>query len=169
MEILIFILIIAFVFSNKKKKASKSAPVKPAAAARARAAAKAASAASATPATPAPRPAPPKNVAAVKVAGQSSPVFMAAPKGAPLPASILDEALADEEGCVGGSMRHTHEEGESREAHKRHTEAVRRREAEELLVRAQAENAAGERRERMRQAVVMAEILGKPRALQRRV
>ena len=98
----------------------------------------------------------PKNVKAVKLDSQSSPVFMAGP------------AMLDEEGCVGGSMAHTHEEGESRAEHKRHQEAARRQEAEENL----AVQAAMEMREmnlhRLRRAVVVSEILGKPKALQHR-
>jgi hypothetical protein len=80
-----------------------------------------------------------------------------------LPASILDEE--DEEGCVGGSMAHTHEEGESRTEHARHLREAQNREAQETL----AASAAAELREmnlsRLRQAVVMAEILDRPRAL----
>ena len=97
----------------------------------------------------------------VQVPGQKSPVFMAA-RG-PLPASILDEE--DEEGCVGGSMAHTHEEGESRTEHAHHLREAQNREAQETL----AASAAAELREmnlsRLRQAVVMAEILDRPRAL----
>ena len=62
-------------------------------------------------------------VRAVKVAGQASPVYVKAP-------SILEE---DEEGCVGGSMEHTHHEGESRAEHRQHLAAIQRQEQEDTL------------------------------------
>ena len=185
MEVLFFILMIVFAVvsskNDKRKKAAagktpadranavKSAQVaraaKAALAAQVAQAVQAAQAASVPVETEAPaakeRPAKaqavaPKNVKAVKLDSQSSPVFMTGP------------AMLDEEGCVGGSMAHTHEEGESRAEHKRHQEAARRQEAEENL----AVQAAMEMREmnlhRLRRAVVMAEILDRPKALRRR-
>lgn len=102
-----------------------------------------------------------EDVKPVKVAGQQSPVFMAAK--APLGASILDE-----EGCVGGSMEHGHEEGESREEHRRHVEEAHRREARETLADQAAAELGRRNLSRLRQAVVMAEILDRPKALRRR-
>ncbi len=67
----------------------------------------------------------------------------------------------DEEGCVGGSMEHTHEEGESREEHGRHMEAMRARDAEEAAQEARRTIDAAT----LRRAVVMSEVLGRPRAL----
>lgn len=71
-------------------------------------------------------------------------------------------ALADEE-CAGGSMPHRHTQGVSRAAQNRRLEELdHRREAEEadrLFPRTIDARA-------MRRAVVMAEVLGKPRALQ---
>ena len=97
-------------------------------------------------------------VKAVRVAGQASPVFMKAP-------SILEQ---DDEGCVGGSMEHTQHEGESRAEHRQHLEKIHHQEQEDSL----AAQAAQEIREmnihRLRRAVVVSEILGKPRALQHR-
>lgn len=73
-------------------------------------------------------------------------------------------ALEDEE-CAGGSMEHHHTQGVSRAAQNRRlSELDSRREAEEAdrLVPTAIDAAA------MRRAVVMAEVLGKPKALQGR-
>ncbi len=73
-------------------------------------------------------------------------------------------ALEDEE-CAGGSMAHHHTQGVSRAAQNRRlSELDSRREAEEAdrLVPTAIDAAA------MRRAVVMAEVLGKPKALQGR-
>lgn len=73
-------------------------------------------------------------------------------------------ALEDEE-CAGGSMAHHHTQGVSRAAQNRRlSELDSRREAEEAgrLVPTAFDAAA------MRRAVVMAEVLGKPKALQGR-
>lgn len=74
-----------------------------------------------------------------------------------------EPAHTDEEGCVGGSMAHTHEEGESREEHARHMAAMTARDAEEAAneVRPAIDAAA------LRRAVVMSEVLGRPKALRR--
>ena len=74
----------------------------------------------------------------------------------------------DAEGCVGGSMEHAHTEGESRAEHSRHVEAQRQREAEEHRAAQLAGELAAMNVRRMRQAVVMAEILDKPKALRRK-
>ena len=68
-------------------------------------------------------------------------------------------ALADGD-CAGGSMAHTHTEGVSRSAHARRIAAIdaSRPDAEDILP--EAVDAAA-----LRRAVVMAEVLGKPRAL----
>ena len=94
----------------------------------------------------------------VKVAGQASPVFMKAP-------SILEE---DEEGCVGGSMEHTQHEGESRVEHREHLAAMQRQEQEESLAAQAAQEIRDMNIHRLRRAVVVSEILGKPKALQHR-
>ena len=73
-------------------------------------------------------------------------------------------ALEDEE-CAGGSMEHHHTQGVSRAAQNRRlSELDNRREAEEAgrLVPTAIDAAA------MRRAVVMAEVLGKPKAMQGR-
>lgn len=67
----------------------------------------------------------------------------------------------DEEGCVGGSMEHTHEEGESREEHSRHMAAMQARDAGEAAQEARPTIDAAT----LRRAVVMSEVLGRPRAL----
>ena len=76
-------------------------------------------------------------------------------------------SLTDDEGCVGGSLPHDHEEGEGHEEHARHMADYARRELDE---RTREEHAghAGLNLSDVRRAVVMAEILGKPKALQRR-
>lgn len=70
-------------------------------------------------------------------------------------------ALADED-CVGGSMEHTHTEGVSRRRHARRMAAIDAEHAgaEDILPEAIDARA-------LRRAVVMAEVLGKPRALRR--
>ena len=74
-------------------------------------------------------------------------------------------SLNDGEGCVGGSMPHTHTEGESRAEHDRHREAVRRREARETIERESSEREAFRRSQDLRRAIVMAEVLNRPVAL----
>ncbi|MBR0368563.1 MAG: hypothetical protein IJH86_09270 [Clostridia bacterium] len=106
----------------------------------------------------------PGAVRAVKVPGQSSPVFMAAsPAAAP-----QGEGAADDEGCVGGSMAHTHDEGESRAEHDRHMKAAMRRETDESLAAQAAQELSEMNIHRLRRAVVVAEILDRPKALRRR-
>ena len=94
-----------------------------------------------------------------------APAAPAAPIVSAVPAFAQGASAGDDEGCVGGSLPHDHAEGESRKEHSRHTDTVKRREAAELLTQARAELAATERLDRMRQAVVMAEVLGRPKAL----
>lgn len=74
-------------------------------------------------------------------------------------------SLMDDEGCVGGSMAHAHTEGETHAEHRRHVEALHRREAEETRAAQAAVDLAAMNVQRMRQAVIMAEILDKPVAL----
>ena len=69
-------------------------------------------------------------------------------------------ALEDKD-CYGGSMEHTHTEGVSRSAHARRMAAIDSVHDEDAPP--QAIDAAA-----LRRAVVMAEVLGKPRALQAR-
>ena len=78
------------------------------------------------------------------------------------------DSPADEEGCLGGSMAHDHAEGESRAEHAGHLAAAKRREAEELLTQAEAERRTQLNAQKLRQAVVMAEVLGRPKALRPR-
>lgn len=73
----------------------------------------------------------------------------------------------DEEGCVGGSMPHDHTEGERRDEHARHIAAMAARDAEEAVLAAPRGIAALDPTA-LRRAVVVSEILGKPRALRRR-
>ena len=73
----------------------------------------------------------------------------------------------DEEGCVGGSMEHHQHEGESRAEHTRHIAEVQRREREETLSAQTAEALGQMNLRRLRQAVIMAEILDKPKSLRR--
>jgi len=116
----------------------------------------------------------PAAVKSVKVEGQKSPVFMAASAAATIPRETGDIPArqpsmleADEEGCVGGSMAHTHEEGESRKEHARHVREARKQEAQEALAVQAATELSEMNLHRLRQAVVMAEILDRPRALRR--
>jgi len=67
--------------------------------------------------------------------------------------------LADED-CFGGSMAHTHTEGVSRSAHARRMAAIDANADEDVLPETIDARA-------LRRAVVMAEVLGKPRALRK--
>ncbi len=69
----------------------------------------------------------------------------------------------EDEDCVGGSMAHTHTEGVSRAAQSRRMAAIDRGQASEAALMPNAIDARA-----LRRAVVMAEVLGKPRALARR-
>ena len=186
MEVLVFILIIIFisVSGNKNKKKQGQSAVKGAPNAKAVANPKAASRVKAAPRVKFPKQdevtkmlsdwlddaavataaaKAPAEVRPVKVAGQQSPVFMATSKSRE--ASILDEV--DDEGCVGGSMAHTHEEGESRAEHARHVREARQREVRESMAAQAATELSELNLQRLRQAVVMAEILDRPKALRR--
>lgn len=92
------------------------------------------------------------------------------PPKAPQPLETLPvgESVRDAEGCVGGSLGPHREEGESRAEHAAHDRARRAALAAES---AAARHAAAVRHaniEQLRRAVVMAEILDKPKALRRR-
>ena len=67
--------------------------------------------------------------------------------------------LVDED-CAGGSMEHTHTEGVSRAAHARRMAAIDAGHDEDVLPETIDARA-------LRRAVVMAEVLGKPRALRK--
>ena len=88
-------------------------------------------------------------------------------KAAPAPAADIMQgaSMLDEEGCVGGSMDHDHTEGERHEEHDRHMKAAKQRESQELLEQVAAQRQATVNAQALRRAVVMAEVLGKPRAL----
>ncbi len=78
------------------------------------------------------------------------------------------ESVVDAEGCVGGSLGAHREEGERRAEHRLHE---RRREAALAAECAASRRAAAVRQanvDQLRQAVVMSEILDKPKALRRR-
>ena len=77
-------------------------------------------------------------------------------------------SATDSEGCVGGSLGAHREEGESRAEHEAHNRA---RAAAIAAERTAARRAAAARRanvDQLRQAVVMSEILDRPKALRRR-
>ena len=89
-------------------------------------------------------------------------------------ASVLQPEIAqgvslhDDEGCVGGSMEHVHTEGETHAEHRRHVEALRRRETEERLAAQAAAELAALNTQKLRQAVIMKELLDRPVALRGR-
>lgn len=66
----------------------------------------------------------------------------------------------EDEDCYGGSMEHTHTEGVSRTAHARRMAAIDEVHDEDVLPEAIDAQA-------LRRAVVMAEVLGKPKALRK--
>ena len=107
---------------------------------------------------------------APKLAAQPAiPVQPAAPAAQPAaPLYAQGGGLEDDEGCVGGSMAHVHTEGETRAEHREHVERLKKREAEEQQAEEALWDSAALNRQRLRQAVVMAEVLGKPRALKPR-
>ena len=100
----------------------------------------------------------------------------AKPKQAPKPARSAKESAAmfeahsflDEQGCVGGSLPHIQHEGEARHEHSAHE----RRYIEEEQAASQAEDIARELQSmnlrQLRRAVVVSEVLGKPKALRGR-
>lgn len=78
----------------------------------------------------------------------------------------LGESVEDHEGCVGGSLGAHAEEGESRQEHEAHL-----RRQEQTRETAPMPQAAAFRRldaAEMRRAVILSEILDKPKALRRR-
>ena len=115
----------------------------------------------AKPAKPAPAKAQPKPAKAKRNHTAEAP-------SKPVQAVAQGASMLDEEGCVGGSMDHGHDEGESHAEHARHLAEAKRREAEELLNQADAQRRAQVSARKLREAVVMAEVLGKPRALRPR-
>lgn len=87
-------------------------------------------------------------------------------EGASHGGSLAGQGLSatDDEGCVGGSLPHDHSEGESRAEHSAHIAAMRARDAEEAAM-AEPRGLAELNPQDLRRAVVISEILGKPRAL----
>ena len=108
-----------------------------------------------------------------KLRAKAKPADKKAAASAPAQAVRLDglpsgESAVDAEGCVGGSLGAHREEGESRAEHRLHE---RRREAALAAECAASRRAAAVRQanvDQLRQAVVMSEILDKPKALRRR-
>ena len=86
----------------------------------------------------------------------------------PRPTVAQGVSHADDEGCVGGSMKHVHTEGETREEHRRHLAELHKREAEEQRASEMARELSEMNLQKLRRAVVMAEVLGKPVALKKR-
>ena len=84
-----------------------------------------------------------------------------------LSASAQGQSAFDDEGCVGGSLPHDHSEGESRSEHAQHIAAMKARDAEETAIAA-PQGLAGLDPRDLRRAVVISEILGKPKALKRK-
>lgn len=78
------------------------------------------------------------------------------------------QSISDDQGCIGGSLPHTQHEGESREEHTAH---MRHIQAEEQIA-ARTEDIAHELHtmnlQQLRRAVIVSEILGKPKAFRKR-
>lgn len=108
-----------------------------------------------------------KRAARERARTEAAEAFPEAPSYGGSPAAQGASAF-DGEGCVGGSLEHDHTEGESHEEHARHVAALRQREREEALSAQAAADLAEMNVRKLRQAVVMAEVLGKPKALQKR-
>ena len=145
MEFLVFLLLMIFVVVNDRKNKQK----KGAAAA-------------------APAPAREKPAARMKRKAAPTPAAAFVPETPSSVEAVPHPEDADEEGCLGGSMDHTQHEGESRAEHARHMAAIHSREAAEAEAENTAHTLSNLNRGRMRQAVVMAEVLGRPKALRGR-
>lgn len=135
MEFIIFILVLVFVFFNDLKKKDRK-----------------------------PQAARPTSSAAVPEEEEDL------PEPEDLPQMMADPPLegstmGDGEGCVGGSMAHDQHEGESRAEHRRHMAAIERREAAEAEAGRAGRETADLNTRRLRQAVIMAEVLDRPVAL----
>lgn len=104
------------------------------------------------------------NAFLAQVAKEATPQEQAAPSGS-LP---MGESVQDDQGCVGGSLVHHDEEGETRDEHASHLREMARdeRDREEARQTAAAIRQAG--MAQMRRAVILSEILDKPKALRRR-
>lgn len=85
------------------------------------------------------------------------------PVGAAVPSATQGASAVDDEGCLGGSLPHGHEEGESREEHARHIAAMESRDKNEAALEIRGFDA-----RQLRRAVVISEILDRPKALRRR-
>lgn len=83
--------------------------------------------------------------------------------------SVQGVSAMDEEGCVGGSMPHSHEEGERRAEHAEHLYAAGRQSEMALNAHAVSQELNNANIEQLRRAVIMAEILDRPKALRRPV
>lgn len=165
-----YIAIFIFVaFVSKKNKAKRAAETE---AMKKRAASQAAAARTAAPVSPAfrpaqptvkpfderfdPAPAQPVNDERFDPAPAQPVVSVYDERFIPRPAQpMADTSETDSEGCVGGSLEHDHEEGESMAEH---TEHMKRYERDENAVSSKARIRRGD----MQRAVVMSEILGKP-------
>lgn len=83
-------------------------------------------------------------------------------------AAFEANSFLDDQGCVGGSLPHIQHEGELRQEHAGHARRYREEEqavsrAEEIALDLHAMNLA-----QLRRVMVVSEVLGKPKALQRR-
>lgn len=99
-------------------------------------------------------------------AAQAAEAMEAFPEGESYGSALTRQGQSsyDDEGCVGGSLPHNHSEGESRAEHSAHIAAMRARDEEETAVAAPGRLANLDPRD-LRRAVVISEILGRPRAL----
>ena len=171
MEVIVLILIVVLaIASSRKKKQGRTAKAPLRAAGAIREAVERAKAEAERTAAPAQREA--ENQAALERAREKAALRAAAAKlqrqagmpGQPAaPRMSQGESSQDDEGCVGGSLPHDHAEGERREEHDRHRAAMEAREREEAAM-----DHAGIDARQLRRAVVMAEILDRPRALRMR-
>lgn len=155
MEVIVFLLVMVFAFLNSGSKKKPAQGGKPAQATKAAPNARA---------VPGAKPALKVRAARKPAAAPSTLPTPAAPV-APVVAATQGESHADAEGCVGGSMAHAHHEGEKRAEHARHMAAARLREDEESLAAEAARELHDLNLRRLRQAVVMAEVLDRPKAL----
>ena len=168
---IIVIFILSSITKSGKQKKEGQPPAKGAASPAAKTGARAAAPAQArtTPVKPAQKTRRPAAVSrpVAAPAAAATPAPSAPAPAATAQISMEGTGLFDDEGCIGGSMAHNHAEGESHAEHSRHITAMRDREREEAAIAAPKGVAALDPRD-LRRAVVISEILGKPKALQRR-
>jgi len=170
--IIVFFVVIGLIDKLSKKKKNQKSKVQPAGHAAAQKATRPAREV-ALPAQSAKKPAAAKGadanelLKAIEAARQAKANGKSAPKAKELTAieqaaGLQKSGIADSEGCIGGSIPHTQHEGESKTEHDRHMRRMTRPASPDAQPAVSIQKL---RTEDLRKAVVMSEILNKPKAL----